>query len=105
WNILYGFPGETKADYATTLEFLRSIRFLQPPAACGPIRLDRFSPYFDSPAEFGFTNVRPMVPYRYLYPFDAATVHGIASYFHYDYQPPGDPTGFAPEVIEDVSWW
>jgi ribosomal peptide maturation radical SAM protein 1 len=85
WNILYGFPGETQADYDAMLEMLHAIRFLQPPAACGAIRLDRFSPNFDQSLEFGFENVRPMKPYRYLYPFAPEILHKIAYYFEYDY--------------------
>lgn len=85
WNILYGFPGETQADYDLMLEMLHAIRFLQPPAACGAIRLDRFSPYFDNSLEYGFENVRPMKPYKYLYPFAPEILSKIAYYFDYDY--------------------
>lgn len=105
WNILYGFPGETREDYASTLRLLPLIRFLQPPAACGPIRLDRFSPYFNSPADFGFKNVRPMVSYKYLYPFDRNSLARIAYYFDYNYDARLDPTGYADEVIAYVYSW
>lgn len=105
WNILYGFPGEKRQDYADTLDLLRSIRFLQPPAACGPVRLDRFSPYYNSPAEFGLANVRPMKPYQYLYPFPAECLRRVAYYFDYDYEPGIDPTGYAAEVIDYVEQW
>ncbi|MBI3970032.1 MAG: RiPP maturation radical SAM protein 1 [Chloroflexi bacterium] len=105
WNVLYGFPGETREDYAAMLDLFRSIRFLQPPVACGQIRLDRFSPYFESPAEFGFTNVRPFAPYTYLYPFGEESLREIAYYFDYDYEPEVDPTGYASEVIEFVRSW
>ena len=65
WNILYGFPGETPDDYRDILELLPAIRFLRPPCAAGPIRLDRFSPYHKSPADFGLLNVRPLKTYRH----------------------------------------
>ena len=32
WNLLYGFPGETRADYREILNMLPSIRFVDPPA-------------------------------------------------------------------------
>jgi ribosomal peptide maturation radical SAM protein 1 len=105
WNILYGFPGETQEDYAAMLKLLPSIRFLQPPTACGPIRLDRFSPYHNSPAEFGFINVRPIAPYQYLYPFDDKSLHRIAYYFDFDYKPGLDPTGYAAQVVEYAEAW
>jgi ribosomal peptide maturation radical SAM protein 1 len=105
WNLLYGFPGETAEDYAASLELLRSIRHLQPAGACGPVRLDRFSPYFTDPEAFGLVDVRPMVSYRYLYPFDEASLRRIAYYFDYGYRPEVDPRGAAAEVVRYVKEW
>ncbi len=105
WNILYGFPGETPDDYRRILDLLRAIRFLRPPCAAGPIRLDRFSPYHNSPGEFGLTNVRPMKTYRYLYPFDEESLKRIAYYFDFDYESDRDPTGYAAEVVAFVNEW
>lgn len=105
WNILYGFPGETPEDYRSLLELLRSIRFLRPPCAAGPIRLDRFSPYHNAPADFGLINVRPLSTYRYLYPFDEESLMRIAYYFDFDYAPDSDPTGYAAEVVSYVYDW
>jgi ribosomal peptide maturation radical SAM protein 1 len=105
WNILYGFPGETRADYCSMLNLLQAIRFLQPPVACGPIRLDRFSPYFEAPSSFGISNVRPIAPYRHLYPFDSESLRQIAYYFDFDYEVAVDPNGAAADVIAYVAEW
>lgn len=105
WNILYGFPGETPEDYNRMLELLKSIRFLRPPCAAGPIRLDRFSPYHNSPGEFGLINVRPMKTYRYLYPFDEESLKRIAYYFDFDYEADRDPSGYAADVVAFVNEW
>jgi ribosomal peptide maturation radical SAM protein 1 len=105
FNILYGFPGETAEDYAQMLEILRMIRFLGAPAACGPVRMDRFSPYFEASAAFGMTNVRPLGAYRHLYPFAGETLHDIAYYFDYDYEAAVDPRGFADEVVAFSAQW
>jgi ribosomal peptide maturation radical SAM protein 1 len=105
WNILYGFPGETREDYSAMLELMRAIRFLPPPTACGPVRLDRFSPYYNSPWEFGLINVRPLQAYEYLYPFDAASRSRIAYYFNYDYRADVNPLGYADEVIRYAEAW
>lgn len=105
WNILYGFPGETREDYAAMLRLLPAIRFLRPPCAVGPIRLDRFSPYFDAPAEFGLTDVRPIESYHYLYPLGDRVLHRLAYYFDFDYEPGRDPTGYAAEVIAYANAW
>jgi ribosomal peptide maturation radical SAM protein 1 len=105
WNLLYGFPGETPQDYSETLELLRAVRFLPPPTACGPVRLDRFSPYFERSGDFGMINVRPMTAYAHLYPFSPESLHKIAYYFDYDYAPGADPRGFADEVIAYATDW
>lgn len=83
YNILYGFPGETDEDYHDLARFLSAVRFLTPPTACGPIRLDRFSPYYQDAEAFGLQDVSPIPPYAYLYPFGEESVRKIAYYFDY----------------------
>ena len=105
WNLLYGFPGEQRQDYLRTLQLLPAIRFLGPPIACGPIRMDRFSPYFCAPEKYGLVNVRPLSVYRYIYPFDEPSLRRIAYYFDFDYEPSVDPRGYADDVIAYVDAW
>jgi ribosomal peptide maturation radical SAM protein 1 len=105
WNLLYGFPGETQQDYDEMLAMLPSIRFLNPPCACGPLRLDRFSPYFDHPADYGISNIRSISSCRYLYPFPEAVLRNISYYFDFDYPPGQDPRAFAGPVIRYVEEW
>jgi ribosomal peptide maturation radical SAM protein 1 len=105
WNLLYGFPGERRDDYAASLALMRQIRFLNPPYSCGPVRLDRFSPYFEDPTAFGLRNVRPMAAYRYLYPFDDDALARIAYYFDYDYAPEVDPGDSAAEALALAQEW
>jgi ribosomal peptide maturation radical SAM protein 1 len=105
WNLLYGFPGEDPADYAHMLQILPSIAHLNPPTATGPIRLDRFSPYHDDPASYGMTNVRPLEPYPYLYPFAGDSLMRAAYYFSFDYADKRDPMEYARPVIAYVEEW
>lgn len=105
WNILYGFPGETREDYEQTLRMLPAIEFLDAPVACGPIRMDRFSPYCEEPEGFGLINVRPMKPYGFLYPFPNESLMRIAYHFDFDYRPGETPAGYADEVIRFVEEW
>lgn len=105
WNILYGFPGETQEDYEAMLELLPSIRFLSLAPTAGPMRVDRFSPYFKAPARFGLTNLRPMAPYKYLYPFARQSLMRIAYCFDYDYEPAVDPRGYARKVADYAADW
>lgn len=85
WNLLYGFPGETADDYREIAEAVAAIGHLTPPTACGPIRLDRFSPYHDDPAAHGMTAVTAMAPYRHLHPWPADVLDEVAYYFDFDY--------------------
>ena len=98
WNLLYGFPGETDQDYRDIMDLLPKIRHLQLAGACGPIRLDRFCPYFNQPEAFGIVNVRPMPVYRYLYPVDGLRHEHIGYYFHFDYAPGFEPSAVAHEA-------
>ena len=68
WNIIYGFPGETEADYAQQLRIIERIKHLAPPNGVGRIWLERFSPIYNESAKFGFTDIRPQRSYGYVYP-------------------------------------
>jgi ribosomal peptide maturation radical SAM protein 1 len=105
WNILYGFPGETREDYEGMLSMLPAIEFLDPPVACGPIRMDRFSPYFEKHEEFGLTNVRPMISYAFLYPFPRESLMRIAYHFDFDYRHGETPAAYADDVIRFAAQW
>jgi ribosomal peptide maturation radical SAM protein 1 len=105
WNVLYGAPGETAADYEASRAVVAAIGHLQPPTACGPVRLDRFSPYHGDPATFGISNVRPMAPYRWLYPFDDDVLLRIAYYFEFD-QPDGQkPDQYTAGLRAAIQTW
>jgi ribosomal peptide maturation radical SAM protein 1 len=105
WNLLYGFPGETLEDYRKLMPLLRAIRHLAPPVACGPLRLDRFSPYHTNPAKYGIRNIRPMKTYRHLYPFGEDVLLRIAYYFEFDYARGENPEEYSREVREYCAHW
>jgi ribosomal peptide maturation radical SAM protein 1 len=105
WNLLYGFPGETPEDYEATVKYMESIYHLKPPSAVSPIRLDRFSPYFNSPDSFGLTNVRPFAIYGYIYPLPPASVANIAYFFEYDYEDGRQTKSYIQETIERAEVW
>lgn len=105
WNFLYGFPGETAADYEASVDLIEAVWHLDPPTGLGPIRLDRFSPYHADPAAFGMVNVRPMAPFTYLYPFNHRSLMDIAYYFDFDYADGRTDAAYAGEAIELVQAW
>jgi ribosomal peptide maturation radical SAM protein 1 len=105
WNFLYGFPGETTADYTHAIDVIEAIWHLDPPTGTGPVRLDRFSPYHADPAGLGMVNVRPMAPFTYLYPFEHESQMNIAYYFDFDYASGLSADACARDAVELVRTW
>jgi len=105
WNLLYGFPGETAEDYAGILAMLPGIRHFRPPSACGPIRLDRFSPFHRTPDELGVRNLRALETMRYLYPFPEDVLKRITYYFDFDYADGRNPMDYVRPVIDYCDQW
>ncbi|MGB9072484.1 MAG: RiPP maturation radical SAM C-methyltransferase [Terriglobales bacterium] len=84
WNLLWGFPGDEIEAYQETLAIVPLLHHLQPPAALLHLVIDRFSPYFSRPAEFGVRNIKPIVAYYDFLP-RTADVRRIAYHFTADY--------------------
>lgn len=78
---------------------------LEPPLAVPQLRLDRFSPHFDRPAEYGFVNLRPDTPYTHVYPFPAETLARLAYHFEYDYEDGRDPARYTAPLQDAVTAW
>jgi len=85
WNILYGFPDESPSEYARMAKLIPLLTHLDPPQACGAIRLDRFSPYFNRPTAFGLREVRAHSYYRHVFPLAGPDLDRLAYYFEFDW--------------------
>jgi ribosomal peptide maturation radical SAM protein 1 len=105
WNLLYGFPGETEADYEETRAVIEAIWHLDPPQACGHVRMDRFSPYHEDPEAFGMENIRPKAPLSHIYPFPREDVMEIAYYFDFDYADGRRANALAGRALELAGAW
>lgn len=87
WNILYGFAGETAAEFLEMAAMAPLISHLQAPSiGCHRVRLDRFSPMQTNPDLFGLANVRPYPTYGFVFPFEEEALSRMAYYFTYDYR-------------------
>ena len=84
WNILLGFPGETNDDYQRQLDLIPSLLHLQPPEATGKFWLQRFSPYFTRPHEYGVRITGPGMAYEYVYDARQVDLKKIAYDFEYE---------------------
>ncbi len=105
WNYLYGFPGEPADEYRAMADLVPSLVHLAAPLAVGRVRLDRFSPYFENPAENGMTNVRPNRAFSYVYPFGPEVLQNLAYYFEYDYADRRNPLHYAQPLLDALAHW
>ncbi len=110
WNLLFNFPGETREDYEETLDIARSITHLPPPGYCGPIGLDRFSPYYEEArVEGSGSPVRILGPdehYRHILPLPEESLRRIAYSFQYEVM--GRPPELVPlleEIVAFIKRW
>jgi len=105
WNLLYGFPGEDPEDYRTMAGIVDQLTHLQTPQGVGRIRLDRFSPNFESAGELGLCNVRPDQSYLHIYDESEADLAQLAYYFEHDYLDRREPGDYAAELEAAVWRW
>jgi ribosomal peptide maturation radical SAM protein 1 len=104
WNILLGFPGETDEDYRKQIDLIPAIRHLQPPESVGKLWLERFSPYFTRPHEYGIRITGPGMAYEYVYDPARIDLGRIAYDFEYEVESRIDPHLFA-ELMELTADW
>jgi ribosomal peptide maturation radical SAM protein 1 len=105
WNILLGFPGETNEDYQRQIELIPSLLHLQPPESTGKFWLERFSPYYTRPHEYGVRITGPGMAYEYVYDGRRVDLNKIAYDFEYELDRwPVDPYVYQ-ELMSAVEGW
>ncbi len=83
WNLLCCIPGETFEDYDQQLLLMDCIGHFQPPITANPLRIDRFSPYFEGYADFGWDGLEPFEEYQWHHPqLDVSSLFDIAYHFN-----------------------
>jgi ribosomal peptide maturation radical SAM protein 1 len=105
WNILLGFPGESNQDYQRQIDLIPSLVHLQPPEATGKFWLERFSPYYMRPHEYGVRITGPGMAYEYVYDARQVDLKKIAYDFEYELDHwPVDPHVYQ-ELIAAIEGW
>ncbi|HXH86383.1 MAG TPA: RiPP maturation radical SAM C-methyltransferase, partial [Nitrospira sp.] len=105
WNILLGFPGETNEDYLHQIGLIPSLVHLQPPEATGRFWLERFSPYYTRPNEYGVCITGPGMAYEYVYDGRQVDLKKIAYDFEYELENwPVDPHMYQELVTAIENW-
>lgn len=104
WNILLGFPQETNQDYQRQIEIIPSLLHFQPPESTGKLWLERFSPYFMRPEQYGIRVTGPDPAYGYVYDERKVDLTKIAYDFEFesDWEVDGE---LYEELIRQVKDW
>ncbi len=106
WNILYGFPGETRGQYEEMLPTIFLLMHLMPPVHTVKIIVDRFSPYFFDSERLGIKSIKPKSMYYYMYPEKKVNLRDIAYHFDYSLDDSSeDPQNYINPVKEAVVLW
>ena len=105
WNFLIGFPQECPDDYFEMAGLTTQVCHLPRPAGVSVIRLDRFSPNFNEAGQLGFTRLRPLPFYEFLYDLPEAARTNLAYYFAYDYKVPQNVARYADPLVRSVHAW
>jgi ribosomal peptide maturation radical SAM protein 1 len=105
WNFLIGFPQESADEYFAMADLATRVCHLPKPSGVSVVRLDRFSPNFNQAGQLGFTRLRPLPFYEFLYDLPEAARHNLAYYFAYDYKVPQDVARYADPLVRRVHAW
>ena len=104
WSILTGFPQETDEDYRQQIDLIKMLTHLQPPISVGDIWLERFSPYFTRPDQYGIRITGPGVAYPYVYDGDTIDLMKVAYDFEFETDLKIDPA-LVEELHQTVAYW
>jgi len=105
WLMIWGIPGEPVEEYQRLAKLIPWLTHLPPPAWGQPLRLDRFSPYFDHCDELGIDIGECLPAYRYVYPLDEDVVANLARSFTFEYHDGRDVAEYAEPVARAVQVW
>ncbi len=105
WNILLGFPGETNEDYLRQINLIPSLLHLQPPEATGKFWLERFSPYYTRPQEYGVRITGPGLAYEYVYDARQVDLRKVAYDFEYELDDWKVDHHIYQELVSAVEGW
>ena len=104
WNILIGFPGETDEDYRQQIRLIKLLFHLPPPECVGNLWLERFSPYFTRPDEYGISITGPGEAYSYVYDSPGIDLLKIAYDFEFKTETRIDPQ-LKNELMQTAAEW
>jgi ribosomal peptide maturation radical SAM protein 1 len=105
WNLIWGFPGESAAEYERMARLVPHLVHLPPPVSFNGLRLDRFSPNFEQQERFGFTDVTPMPAYEHIYRLPRPAIANLAYFFNFSYRDGSDPSTYVKPLVGALERW
>ncbi|MEO8244172.1 MAG: RiPP maturation radical SAM C-methyltransferase [bacterium] len=102
WNLIWGFPDETDADYLPQIDLMAEVFHLPPPLAASRIWIERFSPLFRDRAA-GDTAIVPEESLGHAYP-PSVNLKRAAYFFEYDLQTEVSPETYARFGSVAAAW-
>ncbi|WP_432897966.1 RiPP maturation radical SAM C-methyltransferase [Micromonospora matsumotoense] len=91
WNLLSAMPGEQAEMLEEQLRLIPFLSHLDPPSTVSKVRVDRYSPYFERPDEFGIELRGPEAKYRFVHPGDDVDRETLA--YSFDHAEPDATDG------------
>ncbi len=104
WNLLHGFPGETREDYEEIAELMPSLEHLTPPNL-SKLAVYRFSPHFEKSEQYGLVVDGPLPFYSAFFKLDPMTASDLAHSFRYHQKDLSDPNLLLGAVPQGVELW
>jgi ribosomal peptide maturation radical SAM protein 1 len=107
WNVIYGIPGEPVEEYEWMARLVPSLTHLEPPRLV-PLQLDRFSPHYERPEDFGIVPLGPRRDFRFVFPADRvddAALAEIAYSFEFRHADGRDPETYTAPMQRAVREW
>lgn len=79
---------------------------LNPPLDMIPVRLQRFSPLFMRPKEWGIRHIKADADYGLVYPFHQRDLNDIAFFFDFDFMGKANRVKHTQLIMEELqAWW
>lgn len=104
YNLLGGFPGEEREEYARMAETVPVLMHLQPPNSVSPIEFHRFSPYHADADRYGL-RLHASPKYRYLHPFPQDVLDRLAYLFEPCTGADGGDFAYLDDLKAQVRFW
>ncbi len=83
WNMIVSFPNECPKALEQEISLVKKLKHLPPPGNIGPVRVDRYSPFYKTPEKYGICLKGASLAERYLH-YECPFIEDIC--YHFEHQ-------------------